>query len=109
MSFLKSLLRSYKHKTTCVGYGLTESSNVWQLECGWSPWAVCSGSKSTQLARSNLALILGVLKRYCSPEESVDSYTMHLWSQFDPIVPNVVYKPCLLATTPDTVLNGALM
>ncbi|PRP78746.1 hypothetical protein PROFUN_13324 [Planoprotostelium fungivorum] len=44
-------------------------------------------------------LILGVLKRYCSPEESVDSYTMRLWSQFDPIVPNVAYKPCLLATT----------
>ncbi|PRP89076.1 extracellular dioxygenase [Planoprotostelium fungivorum] len=25
---------------------------------------------------------------------------MHLWSQIDPIVPNVAYKPCLLATTP---------
>ncbi|PRP79984.1 hypothetical protein PROFUN_05960, partial [Planoprotostelium fungivorum] len=42
----------------------------------------------------------GVLKRYCSAEESDDPYTMHLWSQIDPIVPNVAYKPCLLATTP---------
>ncbi|PRP73715.1 hypothetical protein PROFUN_16663, partial [Planoprotostelium fungivorum] len=49
--------------------------------------------------RSDLALILGVLKRYRSAEESDDPYTMHLWSQIDPI-PNVAYKPCLLATTP---------
>ncbi|PRP83207.1 hypothetical protein PROFUN_09371 [Planoprotostelium fungivorum] len=51
-------------------------------------------------SRSNLALILGVLKRYRSAEESDDQYTMHLWSQIDPI-PNVAYKPCLLATTPN--------
>ncbi|PRP73866.1 hypothetical protein PROFUN_16601 [Planoprotostelium fungivorum] len=51
-------------------------------------------------SRSDLALILGVLKRYRSAEESDDPYTMHLWSQIDPIVPNVAYKPCLLATTP---------
>ncbi|PRP76671.1 retrotransposable element protein, partial [Planoprotostelium fungivorum] len=50
-------------------------------------------------SRSNLALILGVLKQYRSAEESDDQYTMHLWSQIDPI-PNVAYKPCLLATTP---------
>ncbi|PRP79878.1 hypothetical protein PROFUN_12367 [Planoprotostelium fungivorum] len=54
-------------------------------------------------SRSNLALILGVLKRYCSAEESDDPYNMHLWSQIDPI-PNVAYKPCLLATTPGTTL-----
>ncbi|PRP72817.1 hypothetical protein PROFUN_17027, partial [Planoprotostelium fungivorum] len=36
--------------------------------------------------RSNLALILGVLKQYRSAEESDDPYTMHLWSQIDPIV-----------------------
>ncbi|PRP74940.1 retrotransposable element protein [Planoprotostelium fungivorum] len=50
-------------------------------------------------SRSDLALILGVLKRYRSAEKSDDPYTMHLWSQIDPI-PNVAYKPCLLATTP---------
>ncbi|PRP77291.1 hypothetical protein PROFUN_05536, partial [Planoprotostelium fungivorum] len=50
--------------------------------------------------RSDLALILGVLKQYRSAEESDDPYTMHLWSQIDPIVPNVAYKPCLLATPP---------
>ncbi|PRP73302.1 hypothetical protein PROFUN_16808 [Planoprotostelium fungivorum] len=50
-------------------------------------------------SRSDLALILGVLKQYCSAEESDDPYTMHLWSHIDPI-PNVAYKPCLLATTP---------
>ncbi|PRP82648.1 hypothetical protein PROFUN_09759 [Planoprotostelium fungivorum] len=37
-------------------------------------------------SRSNLALILGVLKQYCSAEESDDPYNMHLWSQIDPIV-----------------------
>ncbi|PRP83697.1 hypothetical protein PROFUN_03852 [Planoprotostelium fungivorum] len=37
-------------------------------------------------SRSDLALILGVLKRYRSAEESDDPYTMHLWSQIDPIV-----------------------
>ncbi|PRP74342.1 hypothetical protein PROFUN_16106 [Planoprotostelium fungivorum] len=55
--------------------------------------------------RSNLALILGVLKQYRFSEESDDPYTMHLWSQMDPIVvskakPNVAYKPCFLATIP---------
>ncbi|PRP79834.1 2-acylglycerol O-acyltransferase 2-A-like [Planoprotostelium fungivorum] len=51
-------------------------------------------------SRSDLVLILGMLKRYRSAEESDDPYTMHLWSQIDPIDPNVAYKPCLLATTP---------
>ena len=37
-------------------------------------------------SRSDLALILGVLKRYRSAEESDDPYTKHLWSQIDPIV-----------------------
>ncbi|PRP72878.1 hypothetical protein PROFUN_17129, partial [Planoprotostelium fungivorum] len=56
-------------------------------------------------SRSDLALILGVLKRYRSAEESDDPYTMHLWSQIDPI-PNVAYKPCLLATTPVNSLQN---
>ncbi|PRP85829.1 hypothetical protein PROFUN_06021 [Planoprotostelium fungivorum] len=56
-------------------------------------------------SRSDLASILGVLKQYCSAEESDDPYTMHLWSQIDPIVPNVAYKPCLLATTPHNPLK----
>ncbi|PRP80281.1 hypothetical protein PROFUN_11759 [Planoprotostelium fungivorum] len=55
-------------------------------------------------SRSNLALILGVLKQYRSAEESDDPYTMHLWSQIDPI-PNVAYKPCLLATTPAGIMS----
>ncbi|PRP80181.1 hypothetical protein PROFUN_12139 [Planoprotostelium fungivorum] len=37
-------------------------------------------------SRSDLALILGVLKRYRSAYESDDPYTKHLWSQIDPIV-----------------------
>ncbi|PRP74554.1 hypothetical protein PROFUN_16186 [Planoprotostelium fungivorum] len=37
-------------------------------------------------SRSDLALILGVLKQYRSAEESDDPYTMHLWSQMDSIV-----------------------
>ncbi|PRP81704.1 hypothetical protein PROFUN_01211 [Planoprotostelium fungivorum] len=56
-------------------------------------------------SRSDLVLILGMLKRYRSAEESDDPYTMHLWSQIDPI-PNVAYKPCLLATTPRTSSGG---
>ncbi|PRP77140.1 hypothetical protein PROFUN_14554 [Planoprotostelium fungivorum] len=51
--------------------------------------------------RNDLALILGVLKQYRSAEKSDDPYTKHLWSQIDPI-PNVAYKPCLLATTPQS-------
>ncbi|PRP79876.1 hypothetical protein PROFUN_12365 [Planoprotostelium fungivorum] len=43
--------------------------------------------KNKKSLRSDLALILGVLKRYRSAEESDDPYTMHLWSQIDPIVP----------------------
>ncbi|PRP73009.1 hypothetical protein PROFUN_16888, partial [Planoprotostelium fungivorum] len=37
-------------------------------------------------SRSDIALILKVLKRYRSAEESDDSYTMHLWPQIDLIV-----------------------
>ncbi|PRP74935.1 hypothetical protein PROFUN_15827, partial [Planoprotostelium fungivorum] len=45
-------------------------------------------------SRSDLALILGVLKRYRSAEESDDPYTMHLWSQIDPIVVESVVAEC---------------
>ncbi|PRP74343.1 hypothetical protein PROFUN_16107 [Planoprotostelium fungivorum] len=50
---------------------------------------ICCGKQlgdSISSDRSNLALILGVLKQYCSAEESDDPYTMYLWSQIDPIV-----------------------
>ncbi|PRP74240.1 hypothetical protein PROFUN_16246 [Planoprotostelium fungivorum] len=41
--------------------------------------------------RSDLALLLRVTERCCSSEESVDPYTMHLWSQIDPIVVTQCY------------------